>query len=149
MKSNIKKIIKEMIPIIAGILIAMFINNWNEDRKDAKYINKILSSINKELRESNEEITEMLIKQKSFIDTVEIYQKDEVVSIYEITNKIGIGIPSIKTNAWVALSNSRIELIDYDKLSSLANIEEGKEILKLKVDKLINFIYPRKKLRVF
>ena len=63
------------------------------------------------------------------------------MSLYDITSKVGIGLPSIKTNAWTAISNSRIELMDYDKVSSLATIQEGKEILNLKAEKLLNFIY--------
>ena len=40
------------------------------------------------------------------------------------------------------VSNSRIELLDFDKTSHLADIEEQKDILKMKIDKLTNLIYP-------
>ena len=141
MKIYLIKFIKEIIPIILGILIAMNINNWNEDRKDEKYINKILFSINKELKDTNEDIVKNISGQKSFIDTIDVYLNNDEMSLYDITGKVGIGLPSIKTNAWTAISNSRIELMDYDKVSSLATIQEGKEILNLKAEKLLNFIY--------
>ncbi|MDW5290710.1 hypothetical protein [Formosa sp. PL04] len=35
-------------------------------------------------------------------------------------------IPTIKINSWKAISNSKIELMEYDKVSTLANIEEHK-----------------------
>jgi hypothetical protein len=32
--SYLKYFTKEIIPVIIGILIALFINNWNEERKE-------------------------------------------------------------------------------------------------------------------
>ena len=49
MRENIKSFFKEITPITVGILIALYINNWNENRKDRNYISKITSSINLEL----------------------------------------------------------------------------------------------------
>ena len=146
MKKNIIAFTKEIVPIIAGILIAMYITNWNEDRKDKKYINQIFSSINKELAETNEDITEKLVVQESLIDTVDFYLKNDSTSILEIILKAeGIKIPSIKINSWKAISNSKIELMDYEKISALANIEEQKETLRMKGEYLLNFIYPNTK----
>ena len=47
---QIKQIIREIIPVIIGILIALVINNWNEDRKNENYLNQIFSSIEKGVR---------------------------------------------------------------------------------------------------
>ncbi len=142
MKKNIKAFIKEIVPIIVGILIAMSITNWNENRKDKNYINQIFSSINKELIETNKDIIDKISIQKSFIDTLDFYLEDNKISLLDITIKTkGIHIPTIKINSWKAISNSRIELVEYDKVSALANIEEQKEILKMKTEKLGNFFY--------
>jgi hypothetical protein len=43
---------KDIATIIASILIALYIKNRNEDRKDEKYLNQMYSSIEKELEES-------------------------------------------------------------------------------------------------
>ena len=51
-----KYLIKEIIPVTIGILIALYINNWNENQKNTNYINQISSSIDKELNETNEDI---------------------------------------------------------------------------------------------
>lgn len=39
------------------------------------------------------------------------------------------------------LSNSKIELIDYEKVSVLSNIEESKSNLKMKIEYVMNFAY--------
>ena len=48
-KRNTIQFFKEMIPVIAGILIALFIDNWNSDRKDKNYINQVFPTVNNEL----------------------------------------------------------------------------------------------------
>jgi len=142
MKKYLKQFIKDIIPIIAGMLIALFINNWNENRKDAKYIDQIFASITKEFKESNKNISETLPKQKMLLDTLNFYKNDETLSIFDIVVKAkGINVPIIRMNAWKAISNSRIELIDYQKLSLLAKIEEGKNILRMKTQKITDFTY--------
>ena len=61
-----KQIIKDIIPVIIGILIALLINNWNEDRKEKKYLNQIFASINKELEESRIDLKENIPKPVSY-----------------------------------------------------------------------------------
>ena len=65
-----KQIIKDIIPVIIGILIALLINNWNEDRKEKKYLNQIFASINKELEESSIDLKENIPKQQVLIDSL-------------------------------------------------------------------------------
>ena len=146
MKKNIKALIKDIIPVLVGILIALWINNWNETRKDKTYINQISSSINKELTETTADIIYIMANQKSLVDTLDFYKNDDKISIFDVLMKVnGINIPTIKINSWKAISNSKIELMEYDKVSTLANIEEQKEILKMKSQNLMNFIYPNSK----
>ena len=146
MKLNIKKyfikLIKEIIPVIIGVLIALIINNWNEGRKDKKYINKFYASLKKELKQTNEEIKNKIPHQYTLIDTLSFYEKNNTVSLYEsLIRADGVKRPRIRVNYWKALSSSKIELLDYEQLSILSNIEEGKELLNLKLEKLLNFIY--------
>lgn len=146
MKENFKnysiQFIKEIIPVIAGVLIALFINNWNNDRKDKNYINQVFSTIKSELKETNEEINYNIPLQKSYIDSLEFYLDSKNVNILDITIKSGgISIPQIRTNAWKSVSSSKIDLISYNKITTLSNIEEQKEILKGKTDFFMNVLY--------
>lgn len=139
---QLKQLIREIIPVIIGILIALFINNWNEDQKDKKYLNQIFSSIERELEESKLDIDKVIPKQLAAIDTLQKYLNNDDVSIYQIMMRSnGIHFPTIKTNSWKAISNSKIELLEYEKLSALASIEERKEKLTLGVEKQMDFIF--------
>ncbi len=142
MKKNIKAFIKEIVPIIVGILIALYINNWNDERKDRAYINQIFISIDKELTESNEDINEKMAMQQVLVDTLDHYLDDSMISLADVLIKAkGIYMPVIKISAWKAISNTRIELIDYDKLSTLSNIEELKVNLNIQTEKLVDYFY--------
>ena len=146
MKENIKAFIKDIIPIVVGILVALWINNWNENRKDKNYLDQITSASNKELTDTNDDIKENLLLQKSYIDSIDAYLIDDNISLLDITLKNkGIYVPTIKINSWKAISNSKIELLDYKKISALAMIEEQKEMLKMKSMRLVDFLYANPK----
>ncbi|MGJ1431552.1 hypothetical protein ACR79M_08245 [Sphingobacterium spiritivorum] len=133
--------IKEIIPVIAGILIALFIDNWNSERKDKIYINQVFSTIDNELKETKEDIKATIPKQESLIDSLEFYS-DKNASVLDVVMKSkGIYMPQIKINAWKSVSSAKIDLIDYNKITSLSNIEELKGTLNNKTEFLMNFLY--------
>lgn len=141
-KNNTIKFIKEMIPVIAGILIALFIDNWNSERKDKDYINQVFSTINSELKDSSEDIKTTIEQQKSLIDSLELYSNNKDVTLSDIIMKSkGIYIPQIKTTAWESVSSSKIDLIDYNKITILSTIEEQKEALNNKSQFLMSYLY--------
>ncbi|MDV2448641.1 hypothetical protein CMU93_14145 [Elizabethkingia anophelis] len=146
MKGKLKnyaiQFIKEIIPVIAGILIALFIDNWNSERKDKAYVNQIFSTINSELNESKEDIKDIIPKQKSLIDSLEFHANNKNITIQDVVMKSkGIYIPQIKLNAWKSVSGSKIDLIDYKKVIRLSHIEEQKQTLTNKSDFLMTFLY--------
>lgn len=142
MKKYLKSVVKEIIPVIIGILIALFINNWNEERKETEYVGKILNSIESEIEETQNDIEDKLVAHSALIDTLGSYVDDEAISLQRIMNKTnGITLPKIRIHSWKAISNSRIELLDYESLSSLANIEDEKNLLEEKSKYLMNFLY--------
>lgn len=147
MKEKIKNytihFIKEIIPVIAGILIALFIDNWNSERKDQAYINQVFSTINSELKESKEDIKTTIPQQKTLIDSLEFYSDNKNVKVLDIIMKSkGIFIPKVKINAWKSVASTKIDLIDYKKVALLSNIEELKEILNNKSEFLMTYLYP-------
>ncbi|WP_339846309.1 hypothetical protein [uncultured Dokdonia sp.] len=142
MKKYIGSIIKEVIVVVAGILIALFINTWNEDRKDQKYMDAINIAIHKEFQESVKEIDEKFVLQKKLFDTLRAYQNNNTLSLHDVVRKGGgVYLPSIRINSWKAIASSKIELMEYEKVSVLANIEEGKEVLNMKADKFGDYLY--------
>ena len=61
--------------------------------------------------------------------------------IYEIISKAkGIHGSTIKNNSWKAIANSKIELVEFKKISALSDIDDSKEFLRLKREKLLDFM---------
>ncbi len=138
----ITSFLKEIFPVVIGILIALLINNWNEDRKDERYLEEIYSAIQRELKESSDDINRVLPMQLASVDTLVKYMNDDKASLFEVMVRAnGIQLPRIRTNAWNAISRSKIELIEYEKLSALADIEERKENLRVRSEKQVEFIF--------
>ena len=146
MKKEIKdytiQFIKEIVPVIAGILISLFIDNWNSERKDKVYINQVFSTINSELKDSKEDIKATIPRQKALIDSLEFYSSNKNVKLSDIILKSkGIYIPQIKINAWKSVSSTKIDLVDYNQITTLSNIQELKELLNNKSELLGTFLY--------
>lgn len=135
--------VKEMIPVIVGILIALFIDNWNENRKDQQYIELVYATINGELKETNSELSENIPVHRELIDSLKFYATDTTVNVVDIVLKTkGIHLPTIKMTAWKSVSSAKIDLMDYKKVIQLSTIEEHKDILKDQTDHLVQFLYP-------
>ena len=143
MNKILKSFLKEIVPIILGILIALFINNWNENKKNKKYIDHMLSSLNEELNETDKDIQKKIPLQKTLIDTLDFYKNNDKISIFDVMMKVnGVQIPRIRISSWKAISLSKIELVQYDQISTMTEIEELKELLHSKTKYLMNFTYP-------
>jgi len=71
--TKIKQLIKEILTIIVGILIALFVNNWNDKRKEKQYLSKVYASIENELKENISDIKMVLPKHQASVDTIQAY----------------------------------------------------------------------------
>lgn len=76
------------------------------------------------------------------IDSLEFYSTDQKVAIVDIVMKSkGIYVPNIRINAWKSVSSSKIDLIQYEKVTTLSNIEELKTTLNNKTQFLMSYLY--------
>ncbi|MEM9834859.1 MAG: DUF6090 family protein [Bacteroidota bacterium] len=138
---NIRQFIREIIPVIIGILIALVINNWNEDRKDKQYLNRVFVAIEQELEDSHAEISVILPKQQALLDSIAIHLDNEQLSLFDLVLRSnGIQKPEVKMNAWKTIVSTKIELIDYEKLAALSDIDERRENIDHRVEKMMDFL---------
>jgi hypothetical protein len=79
-----KYAIGEIVLVVIGILIALQINNWNNDRHDAKQEVEILNQLESEYEENLREVNE------------KIYMRDGIMaSIYTLFDYIDNGIEDV------------------------------------------------------
>ena len=142
MRNNLNGFIKDIVPVLVGVLIALLINSWNDARKDQDYMNDFYISLKKEFQDTNKEIIDKTPYQNILLDTLEFYLKNEDLTLIDILGKAGgLKGPRIRLNYWKSISDSKLELMSYEKLSILADIEDGSELLTYKRNKLLDFIY--------
>lgn len=142
MKENIKKIFLDMIPVILGILIALFIGNIKENIDDKSFVKKILSSVSQELGENKTVLEKAISEHKSIIDTANKYMRNEDISIGHIISKTnGLKMVDIQNTSWKTFLNSNMENIDYKTISLLTSIDESKGNMRILQGKLVDFVY--------
>lgn len=134
--------LKELFVVIIGILIALSINTWNENRKDQEFIDKALFAINEEINLNKTEIQEILDKHLSTIDTIGTYLENDSVSLKDIFGKTqGFQVADLKNIGLRFFVANKAELIDYEIISKLSEIEFSRENLRKKTDKMADFAY--------
>lgn len=137
-----KKIIVEMIPVILGILIALFLNNWKERVEDERFLTAALQSIHQELEEDEQLIKETLPIQYSLVDTITYYVENNNVSIIDcITKANGIKVYTSKSDSWWSFLNSKIEIVGFETISEISKIEEYRQFTSFKTEKLMDFVF--------
>ncbi|MEO1409478.1 MAG: hypothetical protein AAFW73_06320 [Bacteroidota bacterium] len=142
MRQRIQTLLLDMIPVILGVLIALLINEWKADRDDQRFINKIMDAITQEILENQTDLKEVLVGHEALLDTIDLYLEDDTVNLGALIGKTGgLKAANIKNTAWRALLNSKLELIEYEQLSVLTGIDEKKQFMQIKLEKLIDFVY--------
>ena len=118
-----KYAIGEIILVMIGILLALQVNNWNEDRLAQKNELKILSQLNQDLRVNFEELSgiyDMIIKSnelgKKFFDHIENDKTYNDSIPYWISNFGGRNIFNNANTTYKNLENSQKSIITNDSI---------------------------------
>lgn len=130
-----------MIPVTLGVLLALILNNWKESQSNQRFLNRVMQSIGEEMRENKASIEEILPLHEALIDTIHMYQQQDTISVIEVfTLADGLQAPRIKHTSWQSFLNTKIELVDYQTISVLTEIQEEKEWMNMKLSKLLDFL---------
>jgi len=119
----------EIILVVIGILIALQINNWNENRVNNNLQKQLLATLKIEFSKNQELLTEATTKHQSVVRLLEELNNTIAPEPQEISNKrldslmFGLGwVPSYQPNDGVLnsiISSGRISLIKNNEISSM------------------------------
>jgi len=142
-KENIKKIFFEFIAAFMGVLIAMGLSNWQQNRKEDDFIRKSVASIYHDNIKNIENIKLQLNDLETYIDTFNYYKNDETYTIRDIINKNKyLRLQSVQFDGWEILERSNlIYKLDYDVASQLSNLEDQSEIIEVRRKGIIDIYY--------
>lgn len=141
-KGRMLKILRDMIPVVLGVLIALLVNGWKEQVDDKRYLKRMFAAIDQEIDGNLDDVSTVMTKQVALLDTIAYYEENDTVAIAEILMR-GNGLQSatIKSAAWRSLNSSRLELVDYEVIAILTEIEEHKETLNVKLNACLTFLF--------
>ena len=123
----LKYALGEIVLVVIGILLALQINNWNEERKDRIKENKVLASLLEDFRYSQSKIKKALDQYPNEIKRLEAslaYIGKDSHELNQnmrdtIRNKLYISVEIAEGSIQSVLSTEKLELILNDSLKSL------------------------------
>lgn len=145
MKNFFSKLGYDIIPVMLGILIALFINDYAHEKREKNYVKSALQTMLLEHQQNRVEIGQLLPKHKIVIDTFKHYAKDENLRVATILGKLDGGIPgaSISNSGWKALASANLHTsVDFEILSILSDIDVEIKSLYNKYHNLEQVLYP-------
>lgn len=135
--------LKEIAIVVIGVLIAVSINNLNEDIGNKKYIKKTLEAIEKEIVQNKGEIEKVVERHQIIADSL-LLQLDSKESLSKIIFGLG-GIQSAETKN-IGLRffiSNKADLVDYEVISNLSDIETMSNLLDEKMKRLIDYMFDK------
>ena len=143
MKSNLKKIILDFIPAFLGVLIALILSNWKDQRKENEFLQKSIIGIYNDNVINLQSINSQIYHFEKHIDTIKHYCEAKNLRIIDILGKNdGFQSYSIKLPSWNILQNSpSIIKIDYKLLSLLTEMNDNVETLEAYNINVSNILY--------
>jgi hypothetical protein len=137
------KLATELVTVIAGILIALFVNSVQEKRNDKKVLDETLHALSAEFDKNRENIKNVSHRLQRFRDTLEFYKEDESFSVYDLTLKSpGLTAVDLFTTNWqVTLSSNSLRLINFETTTLLSKIDAKHKELKDQDAILTSLVY--------
>ena len=138
---TLKKIAIDIVPVLAGVIIALFINNWNEDRNDARFMDDTLAALQLEITASKSDADEIVPKHLLLYDSLQQHLEDDSASVLEMIQITGgVQYFTIENAAWNALLNGKIELVDHATFARLNQIDAFKSSMERHMERFSNYV---------
>ncbi|HAF30141.1 MAG TPA: hypothetical protein DCG75_13960 [Bacteroidales bacterium] len=143
MKQHYKKIILDFIPAFLGVLIALVLSNWKEQRKENEFVKKSIVSIYNDNKSNMENINVQIKHLENQTDTIGYYLNNSNLSILDLIKKNnGLKTKSLIQSGWKILENSQlVTRIDYELLSSFTYLSENIEHLNMYKNTISDMVY--------
>ncbi len=141
-RKGITYFIREIIIVVIGVLIAVSLNNLKESINNRSYIEKTLMAIEKEIKLNQSDIDTVLLRHYAIIDSLEINVPDDDRPLGEmIADYGGIQTPAIRNIGLRFFIANKAELLDFEVISGLLELEMNYDLLSEKLDRLVDFAY--------
>lgn len=144
-KSNNNRLLyllQEIAIVVIGVLIAVSINNYKERSDNEAYIKKTLLAIEHEIHDNKTGLDSVLERHIRIYEYMELDSVEEGQTISEMLYDLGgFQVAFIKNISLRFFVANKAELLDFQLISQLSEIEQSTDMLSGKIDRLANFAY--------
>ena len=141
-KSRIPYILQEIAIVVIGVLIAVSIGNYKEKYDNEKYVEKTLRAIKKEVELSQIEVDTVLNRHIQLYRALENDLGNEEQTLGELVSSSGgFQIASTKNVSLRFFVSNKAELLEFQLISQLLDIELKTDMLSDKIKLMGDFAY--------
>ena len=120
--------IGEILLVVIGILIALSINNWNENRKSKEKEIKLLIELKSDLKETKEDLLSDITKSQQLLSTTNALYKSVVEGEISKNNPYKLATSYILETSLLFPKLSAYSAIQSEGLTIISNVELRKKI---------------------
>lgn len=137
-----KAYLKELTIVTIGVLIALFVSNFKENSQARKYHMASIKTIKNEVTENNANLKIVLEKHTRLQDTIEKFRAEHISLEELIRNANGLQAATLSNTGLEFYSRNEISSIGFEMMSFLIRMNSLSELIGMKMDKLMDFVYP-------
>ncbi len=140
---DLKPYLIEFVIVTAGVLIALLLSNYKENLEARKYQDATMETINMEIQNNYSGLKGIVKKQTNLLDTL-IKYTDAHNSIQDLFQKAnGLQIATLGNAGLDFYKKGQINLIDFELMATLIQMNSLSDLVDTKVGKLIDFTYSK------
>jgi hypothetical protein len=134
--------LQEIAIVVLGVLIAVSISNYKEKAENADYVAKTLLAIENEIKSSQIEVDTVLNRHIKLYEILENNATDNEHSLAELISSAGgFQAASVKNVSLRFFISNKAELLEFQMISQLLDIEMAADVLTDKINRLSDFAY--------
>lgn len=143
-QNQVSYFFREITIVVIGVLIAVSIGRFLENRANDRYVEKTLEAIGSEIRINQADLDTILTRHYEMIGDIEeaLEMEESEVSLGEFVAYLGgfqvVTVKNVSLRFFIA---NKAELVDFDLISRLLTIEAQTDILSGKIQRLADFTY--------
>jgi len=134
--------IQEVAIVVIGVLIAVSIGKYKENTENEAYVEATLLAIENEIKTSQSDVDTVLNKHLALFEKLQTEAFNEEQTLAEfIASSGGFQVASVKNVSLRFFISNKAELLEFEIISQLLDIEFMSDLLKTKVSRLSDFAY--------
>jgi hypothetical protein len=134
--------LQEITIVVIGVIIAVSIGNYKNKIDNENYIEKTLLAIENEIELSQAEVDTVLNRHLNLYEILQNESTDNRQTLGELVSSSGgFQVASIKNVSLRFFISNKAELLEFQLISQLLDIESATDILSDKIKRLGDFAY--------